>query len=243
MWQSANVSGAVKIDPISRDDKKLNVLILSPSPGDEILGCGGALARHLLRQDAVRVITLTDGSRGTPSGVRDAQLIKGRESESKQALAVLGEAKVDFWRFENGKLKANPTTLGLLKQIMIEAHVDRIYAPWWGDDNQDHQQTIEILSQSLQAAPQNCEIWQYETSSPLLPNRIVPIDNVFDVKIQAIRKHISQLKLRRFDHAIAGLNDYRGEMHNQKQPAEAFLVLSAKQFSELYGHFDDKIDK
>ena len=41
------------------------VLVLSPHPDDEALGCGGMLARHALAGDEIYVIFLTSGEHGS----------------------------------------------------------------------------------------------------------------------------------------------------------------------------------
>jgi LmbE family N-acetylglucosaminyl deacetylase len=44
------------------------VLVVAPHPDDEVLGCGGMIAWHAARGDAVAVLELTDGAGGDPKG-------------------------------------------------------------------------------------------------------------------------------------------------------------------------------
>jgi LmbE family N-acetylglucosaminyl deacetylase len=41
----------------------MKILILAAHPDDEVLGCGGSIARHAARGDSVEVLVVT---RGTP---------------------------------------------------------------------------------------------------------------------------------------------------------------------------------
>ncbi|MDR6354616.1 LmbE family N-acetylglucosaminyl deacetylase [Pseudomonas psychrotolerans] len=47
---------------------KERVLVVAAHPDDEILGCGGAIARHKAQGDEVQVVIMAQGlySRGTP---------------------------------------------------------------------------------------------------------------------------------------------------------------------------------
>ncbi len=81
----------------------------------------------------------------------------------------------------------------------------------------------------------NITIYGYEIWTPLIPNRLVDISSVVEVKKQAIDKHTSQLQEMAYHKAIIGLNQYRGCMYAKKQMeyAEAFLCLDAKTYFEL----------
>ena len=55
------------------------VLVISPHPDDDVIGCGGTLRRHVLDGDEVRVIYLTSGERGRswPTTRRDGTSARG----------------------------------------------------------------------------------------------------------------------------------------------------------------------
>ncbi|MBT6751868.1 MAG: PIG-L family deacetylase, partial [Desulfobacula sp.] len=46
--------------------KNGTALIFAPHPDDEVIGCGGAIIKHVENNDDVHVIILTDGCLGAP---------------------------------------------------------------------------------------------------------------------------------------------------------------------------------
>ena len=65
------------------------VLVIAAHPDDEVLGMGGTIAMHaVVRQDAVRIVCVTDGSSTQYPG--DAEKRAQKEEEARAAAAELG---------------------------------------------------------------------------------------------------------------------------------------------------------
>ena len=61
--------------------KKRRVLVLSPHPDDEAIGCGGTLRWHLEQGDRVQVIFLTSGEHGVRGqDARETSRIRTKEA-------------------------------------------------------------------------------------------------------------------------------------------------------------------
>ena len=60
------------------------ILVLSPHPDDEAIGCGGTLRKHVVEGDAVRVIFLTSGE-GGGHGRTAEETRRLREREARRA--------------------------------------------------------------------------------------------------------------------------------------------------------------
>ena len=71
------------------------VLVLAPHPDDEVLGCGGAIARHAAAGDDVHVVVVT---RGSPEFCTSAMIEENR-MELAAAHAILGVQSVRFLDF------------------------------------------------------------------------------------------------------------------------------------------------
>ena len=75
-----------------------SLLVLAPHADDEVLATGGLIQVHLANGDRVRVLFLTDGSRGGFRSDRDEEYVKLREREAVAGLGVLGVTDWGFLR-------------------------------------------------------------------------------------------------------------------------------------------------
>ncbi|MEO0651434.1 MAG: PIG-L family deacetylase, partial [Planctomycetota bacterium] len=83
------------------------VLCIAPHADDEVFGCGGLLAFHAERGDAVRVLVLTDGAEGDPDG-SESDIRAAREAEDRAAGEALGVTDQRFLGLADGTLGASP---------------------------------------------------------------------------------------------------------------------------------------
>ncbi|MBW1650868.1 MAG: PIG-L family deacetylase, partial [Deltaproteobacteria bacterium] len=80
-------------------------LIIAAHPDDEVLGCGGTIARHISEGDNVAVLFLSDGvsSREKPN-----QSIEERNKSAFEACKILGADTPLFLNFPDNKMDALP---------------------------------------------------------------------------------------------------------------------------------------
>ena len=214
----------------------VNVLVLSPHPDDDAIGCGGTIKLHSDSGAVIKTVFLTDGSAGKRRASKDAQkkLVELREKETRRAGEILGISDLIFWRYQDGKLACNKTTTKLLSTLISDFKPDIIYAPSFLDPHPDHLETARILYCSLSENQYQGTIYSYEVWSPIYANRIICIDETIHKKELAILAHESQLKERSYFDAVMGLNRYRAGMYSAGQYAEAFLSTNKELYLRLF---------
>lgn len=208
------------------------VLVIAPHPDDDIFGCGGVIGWHCLGGDKVKVIFIGNGEQvGDPNHQINQQLTSTRQTEATEALQQLGRVATEFWGIPDGTIRPESTLVDRLRAVLVG--VDRVYAPWFGEENDDHQGTYDLLMAALANSKLDPEIWLYEVWTPLVPNRFVPLGEMLSSKKAAINCHQSQLADRAYVEGITGLNAYRGMQAETNGPAEAFFATTAEKLHLL----------
>jgi LmbE family N-acetylglucosaminyl deacetylase len=208
------------------------VLVLAPHPDDEAIGCGGAICLHRRRGDPVRVAFLTSGERGLPD-IPAAEVRSLREAEAEAAGAVLGVERLDFLRLPDlGLAEDLEQGARRLAPVLAAAAPDLVYLPHPGEPHPDHEAVLPMVRLAVglgvPAGAPLPELRGYEVWGPMArPGWVEVISEVMGQKLRAVRCYRSQLRLFRYDIAIAGLNRYRGIMAGGCRHAEAFEYLDA----------------
>lgn len=218
-----------------------NVLIVAPHCDDEILGCGGIMAKFAQNGDQVYVAIVTNGHLGAPE-LFSAEGTKKVRSEALQAHQILGVKETFFLDFPAPRLDSIPAyQLSLaLSKIVQEKAIEVMYLPHRGDIHKDHRITYEAAL--VAARPiNNCtvkKVLAYETLSetewapPFGDDAFIPtvfenIEGFLDQKLVAFKCFSTQIK--EFPHprslkTIEILSNYRGATVGVSQ-AEAFMLI------------------
>src|SRR5580704_5769431 len=80
------------------------ILVIAPHPDDEVLGCGGVIARHAVHGDRVDVAVV---SKGAPE-IFSAESVAGTRAELAEAHKLLGVSAVHFLDFPAPRLDTVP---------------------------------------------------------------------------------------------------------------------------------------
>jgi len=142
-----------------------NVLIVAAHPDDEVLGCGGVIAKHVENGDKVTVITFTDGIQSRVIG--DFYAIERRKEESITSSKYLGYSpNLDMFDFPDQKLDTIPI-MELSDRISAYRCIDVVYTHYANDLNQDHRQLYLATMIAFRPKPgQTCkEIYCYQVPS------------------------------------------------------------------------------
>lgn len=116
-----------------------SILVLAPHPDDEVLGAGGAIARHVAEGDTVHVVVLTNASVGAPE-LFSAEQVASIRDEARQAHALLGVRQTWFENFAAPRLDAEPSypIAIAISRLIRECGAQTLYIPFRGDLHNDH---------------------------------------------------------------------------------------------------------
>ena len=215
---------------------KKNVLVAAAHPDDEVLGCGGTIAKHIEAGDDVFLIVFTDGvtSREYKPGISESRLkkicskkIKVRRSEFNNAAKILGikEKNISFYDLPDNRMDSVPL-LDIIKKtelIASKTNFDIVYTHHWGDINIDHRKCLEAVLTVFRPKKSNAEIFCFEIPGnmnilePKVVNEFCP-DTFIDISLQLNTK-LKALK--------AYKSELRGKMLEAKD-IEAFCFLETK---------------
>jgi LmbE family N-acetylglucosaminyl deacetylase len=130
------------------------VLVVAPHPDDEVLGCGGSVAKLTASGARVHVAYLTSGEQGSGT-VPPAELGPAREREARAAVSLLGvdPGDVTFARFGDGQL--SPYDLAQAEAVMRlvrQLRPDAAYLPHEHDGSFDHQAAHRLVMRAADMA-------------------------------------------------------------------------------------------
>ncbi|MEV4532637.1 PIG-L deacetylase family protein [Asanoa sp. NPDC049518] len=217
----------------------MSVLIFAPHPDDDLIGCGGSIAKHLANGRAVHVVYMTSGNAG--SRVIDKEsLAQIREEEATRAAELLGVRNLTFLRHDDGYLKDTPELAERMINLVREHRPEYVYLPHEDDGHPDHQETHRLVVKALAQAAgpwfqgTTGDPWAvptvlaYEVWTPL--RHVSYLEDITDVSAllrQALECHKSQLGEIDYWAMAYGLAQYRGVTIAPGRLAEAFTVISS----------------
>lgn len=227
--------------PVRRcDPQKARILVLAPHMDDEVLGCGGTIARHVAAGADVKVVFLTDGRLGGAAGADPAQTVTIRKAEAQRAARVLGINDLFFLDAADGRLRSDTQVAGRVSEILERERPEIVYLPFFLERHPDHRAANDVLLAATRHGRMQFECRGYEVWSTTLANCLVAIDATLELKRQALACYPSQLALTDYLHSSFGLNAWRAMGFGQGvRFAEAFHAAPLAQYQQLYAIFLD----
>lgn len=221
------------------DSALSRIMVFAPHPDDDVLGCGGSIVKHRKKGRRVKVVYLTSGEAGSP-GLYPGGLNRVREEEAVRALRVLDVEEPVFLGMPDGGIEVSSGSLDAVVGLLRQERPELIYLPHARDMHRDHLKTHELVLEACRRAggpwhPRCGEhAWEvdwilaYEIWTPLSEvNMAEDISPYIETKIDAMRRHKSQLEHIAYDEAIRGLNRFRGVSLGRGEYCECFQVLKA----------------
>lgn len=183
------------------------VLVVAAHSDDEVLGCGGALRRHVESGHRVAAVHLTDGVGSRRSGAREE--VERRRKASERAAAVIGYEWVARGDFPDNALDSVPLleVVQFVEDVVAEVEPQIVYTHHGGDLNVDHQVAFRAALTALRPQPgaPRPEIRSFEVpsstewghrslTSDFSPNLFVDITAHWDTKIEALECYREELR-------------------------------------------------
>ncbi len=180
-----------------------SLLIVSPHPDDETLGCGGLIAAERWRGTQVRVVAVTDGEHAYPGAEGGEPLAVTRRKEQDCALARLGVGPDCVLRFgfTDSDVSTHEAELAerLTKLLTPETY---LVAPWEGDFHPDHEVCGRASAEAARrtgAKLISYFFWSWHRGTPQtlagLDLARFPLDDQWlQAKTEALACHRSQLE-------------------------------------------------
>ena len=222
-----------------------SVLVVAAHPDDEVLGCGGTIARHADAGDQVQVLIVAEGatSRQEQRNRLDAgDELSALAQAAQQAGAILGAQGVELLDLPDNRLDSLDR-LDLIKRLeeCIERHQPQlVYVHHAGDVNVDHRRLHEAVVTACRPTPgqpvrrllsfevASSTEWQPPGSAPpFQPNWFVDISAQWPRKREALAAYASEMRPwphARSLEALEHLASWRGAQVGV-EAAEAFCLL------------------
>lgn len=177
----------------------MNVLCVVAHPDDEVLMCGGTIAKHVAAGDKVFVLAMADGVSSREGWDRQDRL--DRVAAADAASRVLGH-NGDIVGWADQRLD---TVDHLMMNQRIEAEIRKqkpevVYTHWHGDLNLDHALVSRSVKVACRPGSGVREVYLGEVPSSteyaggFNPNTFVDIGDQMDLKLEALRCYDGELR-------------------------------------------------
>ena len=220
------------------------VIVIAAHPDDEVLGCGGTIAKHVHDGDEVHVLILAEGMTSRD----DTRDRNGREKDisklkdmANEAHKILGTNSIKLLDFPDNRMDS-VDLLDVIKVIeneINEIKPEIIYTHHFGDLNIDHRITNQAVFTACRPEPGSIvkKLYCFEVASStewqapmketsFIPNTFVDISNTLNKKLLALKAY--DLEMKEWPHSrsiksVEHLAHWRGGSVGF-EAAEAFIL-------------------
>lgn len=163
----------------------MNILAIGPHPDDIEIGCSGTLIKYAQRGHGVFLLIITRGEKGGEAEARYEEQIKAAE--------IMGARDVFWGGFSDTELLDRANEIIHLVELYIKKiQPNFIFVNFFDDTHQDHR-TVNRSVLSAARYVRNVMFYEVPTTNNFTPNIFVDIGSVFELKLEALKAHSSQV--------------------------------------------------
>ena len=209
------------------------VLVIAAHPDDELLGCGGTIAHHVINGDAVTSVIVCEGD-----SLRHHELHENHQSQIHDAAQILGVNDVRSLKFPDQKLESVLLTdlIEKLLEIIRDVRPNIVYCQFGGDVNRDHSILFEAILVATRPTEESIDtVYAFETVSStewgyprsFIPDTFIDISKTLDIKIAAMSKYVTELREYPHPRSLQALRNKAYSRGNEccLEAAEAFITI------------------
>ncbi len=221
-----------------------SILVVAAHPDDEVLGCGGTMAKHRAQGDDVHVLIMAEGITArdqTRNREHRNQDLFALNEMAQQVHTILNSTSCKLHDFPDNRMDSidRLDVVKVIENVIQQHKPDTIYTHHAGDVNIDHRRTHEAVITACRPQPGHCvkrllffEVpssteWQPPHSAAyFMPTWFVDISETLSKKLDALKSYDSEM--RNFPHprsykAVEALAQWRGATAGFES-AEGFVL-------------------
>lgn len=188
------------------------ILVVAAHPDDEVLGCGGTMARLVREGNNIYTLILGEGITSRDEkrdrGKRESEINELKKNIDK-ANKILGVEKYFAFDFPDNRFDTIPLLdiVKSIENIKSDLKPDIVFTHHHGDLNIDHQITFKAVMTAFRPIKGETvrEIYSFEvpsstewnTPSPVnyfVPNYFVDISKTLETKLKAMKEYKSEIR-------------------------------------------------
>ena len=220
------------------------ILVIAAHPDDEILGCGGTIAKHVQAGDEVNVAILAEGLTSRDQTRNRENHLEGLSELAKSAQRanqILGVASLVMLDFPDNRMDSldRLDVTKAVEELIRKYQPEIVYTHHVGDVNIDHRVIHDAVITACRPLAGNpvktilfFEVassteWQPPGSAPTFaPNWFVDISDTLNLKLEALEAYASEMRAWPHSRSIKALEHlarWRGATISV-DAAEAFML-------------------
>ncbi len=194
-------------------DRKKRILVVVAHPDDEVLGCGGTIAKHAAAGDRVWVLILGEGVRARAglSEIEKTRILEQLKKDARRANKALGVERLILKDFPDNKFDSVSLLdiVHTIEEVMQELKPTIIYTHHYSDVNIDHRRTREAIEAAVRPLPAHSlpleQVFASEIPSStewsfgkdiFSPNVFVALDKkLFQKKWDAMKEYTGEIRV------------------------------------------------